>query len=306
MMTEIFLFRSYRLAYATRMIVPRKSVAALVALASFSAAASGQTTQFAGPSGVTAAARPASSGYADLVDMVLAAPVIADATVRSVSRIKGAEAAGVAADSARLYVTVDVTALVRGAQGLPPRIGYLVDLPLDSRGRVPNLKKARVLVLARPVPGAIDQVQLVANDAQLPWTPETDTQIRAIARDVLAADAPRMITGVGNAFHVPGALPGEGETQVFLTTADQRPVSLSVLRRPGEQPRWAVALSEIVDEAAAPPARDTLLWYRLACALPATLPDRSTASLEAADAQVAREDYRFVIAALGPCGRTRG
>lgn len=287
------------------MIAPRHRPAALVALALLAAPAVAQgLPQGAGAPEVIRSG-PVGLGYADLTDLVLAAPVIADATVRSVSRIKGAEATGVAPDRVRLYVEVDVTALIRGAQGLPPRIGYLVDAPLDARGRVPNLKKTRVLVLARPVAGAIDQVQLVASDAQLPWTPETDSRLRTIAREVLAADAPPVITGVGNAFHVAGALPGEGETQVFLTTADQRPVSLSVLRRPGEQPRWAVALSEIVDEAAAPPARDTLLWYRLACALPATLPEHSTSALEAADAQVAQEDYSFVITALGDCARTR-
>ncbi len=287
------------------MIVLSRFSAALVALALPCAPLAARSPQDAAALAQADRAVTGGLGYADLTDLVLVAPVIADATIRSVSRIKGAEAAGVAADRARLYVTVDVTALIRGAQGLPPRIGYLLDAPLDARGRVPNLKKQRVLVLARPVPGAIDQVQLVAPDAQLPWTPDTDSRLRAIAREVLAADAPPVITGVGNAFHVPGALPGEGETQVFMTTADQRPVSLSVLRRPGEQPRWAVALSEIVDEAAAPPPRDTLLWYRLACALPATLPERSTAALEPANAQVAQEDYRFVIGALGDCGRTR-
>ncbi|MEG3164240.1 hypothetical protein U1701_06505 [Sphingomonas sp. PB2P19] len=304
-MTEIFLFRSCRLAYPVPMIANRKTFAALVALATLAAPAIAQLPSPAG--GFQAGASPVTAvpGYADLADLVLAAPVVADATVRSVSRIKGAEATGLAPDAARLYVTVDVGALIRGAQGLPPRIGYLIDVPLDSRGRVPNLKKARVLVLARPVAGMVDQVQLVANDAQLVWTPETDSRLRTIVREILAADAPPVITGVGNAFHVPGALPGEGETQVFLTTADQRPVSLSVLRRPGEQPRWAVALGEIVDEAAGPPARDTLLWYRLACALPATLPAPSTSALEATDAQRAQEDYRFVIDALGPCGRTR-
>ena len=40
----------------------------------------------------------------------------------------------------------------------------------------------------------------------------------------------------------PASLPGESETQIFLQTADQRPISLTVLRRPGEQPRWSVAL----------------------------------------------------------------
>jgi hypothetical protein len=109
---------------------------------------------------------------------------------------------------------------------------------------------------------------------------------------------------VGAAFHVPGSLPGEGETQIFLQTVDSRPVSLSILRRPGEQPRWSVSLGEIVDEAAGPPARDTLLWYRLACGLPASLPTTTTADLDPAAAAVAREDYAFVLTALGPCGRS--
>ena len=252
-----------------------------------------------------APAGPAGLGYADLADLVLAAPVIVDATVRSTTRIKPAEAPRLAAGMVRLYIEADVVTLIRGANGVPPRIGYLLDVAPDSGGRIPKFKKARVLLFARAVTGAVNQLQLIAPDAQIDWTPAADTRARQIAQAALATDAPPVITGVGNAFHVAGALPGEGETQIFMTTADRRPVSLSVLRRPGEQPRWAVALSEIVDEAAAPPAPDTLLWYRLACALPQTLPDRSTESLAAEDAAVAREDYAFVVNALGPCGRTR-
>ena len=244
-------------------------------------------------------------GYADAADLVLASPLIADATVRTATRIKGADAASAAPGAARFYVEADVMGLIRGAGGVPPRVGYVVDLPLDARGRPPKLKKMRALLFARPVAGRPDQVQLVAPDAQLAWTPELDARARAIAAAALAADAPPRITGIGNAFHVAGALPGEGETQLFLSTADNQPVSLTILRRPGEAPRWAVALSEIVDEAAAPPAADTLLWYRLACSLPRALPERSTASLAAADAAQARTDYQVIIDALGPCGRTR-
>lgn len=254
---------------------------------------------------VPAAVPAATVPYADVADLVLASSVIADATIRSTSRIKGAEAAGVAPGHQRLYVEADVAALIRAPGGLPPRIGYLLDVPVDARGRAPRLKKTRVLLFAKPVAGAADQVQLVAPDAQLPWSPATDAAVRGVARAVVAGDAPPEITGVGNAFHVPGALPGEGETQVFLQTADRRPVSLSVLRRPGEQKRWAVALSEIVDDAAGPPARDTLLWFRLACGLPRQLPESSTAQLGPEDAARAREDYRFVLDQLGPCGRRR-
>lgn len=253
----------------------------------------------------------AGPSYADLADLVLAAPVIADATVVSAARIKGAEAATVAPGLARFYVEAQLNALLRGQGGLPPRVGYLVDVAPDADGHLPRLKKLRVLLFARPVAVAANgtaagQLQLVAPDAQLAWTPSVDASVRAIAAAAVAPDAPPVVIGVGNAFHVPGSLPGESETQVFLQTQDHRLVSLSVLRRPGEQPRLAVALAEIVDEAAAAPARDTLLWYRLACALPPALPPRSTATLGEADAAAAREDYRFVIEALGPCGRRRG
>lgn len=246
----------------------------------------------------------AQPAYADLADLTLAAPVVGVATVRSVTRLKGADLAGVAPGMARLYVEADVTALIRGQGGLPPRVGYLLDALPDARGKLPSLKKARVLLFARTTanPG---QLQLVAPDAQLAWTPELEGRARRVAQEVLSPDAAPRLTGVGNAFHVPGALPGEGESQVFLQTADGRPVSLSVLRRPGERPRWAVALSEIVDEAAAPPPRDTLLWYRLACSLPATLPPGSIAALSPEDSTKAQDDYRYVLAQLGPCGRTR-
>lgn len=245
-----------------------------------------------------AAAVPA---YAAVADLVTVSPLVIDATIRSEARIKGAEAAGVAAGQARFYVEADVAQLIRGTAAIPTRVGWLVDAPLDSRGRAPKWKKRRVLVFARPVPGRSDQVQLIAPGAQLDWSPATEALVRRIATEANAADAPPVVTGVRSAFHVPGSLPGEGETQIFLTTQGGRPAALSVLRRPGEQPRWSVALSEIIDDGATAPARDTLLWYRLACALPATLPEAATAAIEPADAEQARADYAFVIAQLGPC-----
>lgn len=240
--------------------------------------------------------------YVQTVDLMLRAPLAIDATVRSAARIRAEEAPGLAAGHQRFYVQADVRALIRGSDGLPSRIGYLVDVPLDARSRPPKLKKARVLLFARAVPGQAGELQLAGRDAQQLWTPALDSQVRRIATELAAGNAPPAITGIGNAFHVPGSLPGEGETQIFVTTGDGRPVSLSILRRPGEQRRWAVALSEIVDEAAGPPARDTLLWYRLACGLPAALPERSVASMGEAEAAAAREDYQFVRDALGPCG----
>ncbi len=253
---------------------------------------------------VSAAIAPAPPPYAMLADMILVSPVIADATIRSVAKIKGAEAANVAPGQQRLYVTADVGALIRGDAGLPPRVGYVVDVPLDSRGRPPALKKARMLIFARRVAGSADQLQLTGPAAQLGWTAAADSRVRRIAAELVAPNAPPAIRGVGNAFFVPGALPGESETQIFLQTTDGRPVSLSILRRPGEDPRWSVSLGEIVEEGAGPPAHDTLLWYRLACSLPRTLPDTAVAQLDADAAAHARDDYTVVLSALGPCVRT--
>lgn len=241
--------------------------------------------------------------YVTVAELVLDAPVVLDAQIRSSTRIRGTEAADVVEGRARFYVEADILALIRAGGAMPTRVGYLVDVPLDARGRVPKLNRQRMLLFARPVAGRADMVQLSTLDGQLAWSADLDALVRRVVRDVVAPDGPPAVTGLGNAFHVPGTLPGEGETQIFVQTATEAPISLSVLRRPGEQRRWAVALGEIVDDAAGPPARDTLLWFRLACGLPRELPATSTANEEPANAATAREDYAFVLEQLGPCRR---
>ncbi|WBY09076.1 hypothetical protein PIB19_06850 [Sphingomonas sp. 7/4-4] len=127
-----------------------------------------------------------------------------------------------------------------------------------------------MLLFARAVANRPDQVQLANLDGQRTYSPELDALVRGIVRETIAGDAPPAITGVGNAFHVPGSLPGEGETQVFLQTAGGAPVSLQILRRPGEQPRWSVSLGDIVDEIgrAAPAEHVALVPPRLRIAAP--------------------------------------
>lgn len=239
--------------------------------------------------------------YSEYARLALAAPVVVDATIRSASAIKGAQAVGLAPGLARFYVTADIMALIRGPAGLPARVSWLVDVPLDARGKAPKLKKARVLAFARTLAGRPADLQLVYPDAQRPWTPATDRLSRRILTDSLDRAAPPVVTGIANAFFVPGALPGEGETQIFLRTADSRPISLSVQRSAAGQRTWTVALSEVVDAAVPPPARDSMLWYRLACALPAELPVEAAVDDVPANAARAREDYRFVMQSLGRC-----
>lgn len=244
--------------------------------------------------------------YADIADLSLEAPVAAHVVLREAVRLKNADAAGVAPGATRFYVEADVLSVIRGAGGLPAHVRYLVDLPNGADGRPPKLRgKSEFLLIGAPVPGRPGELRLAAPDAQFSYTAARAEILRAILIEAAKADAPPRITGIGRAFHVPGSLPGESETQIFLQTANGRPVSLSVLRRPGETPRWSVALSEIVDDAARPPVPGTLLWYRLACTLPPALPAQSFAEAEPGQRRSIEDDYRLIKNGLGPCVRSR-
>ncbi len=242
--------------------------------------------------------------YADVADLAVAASLVAKVDVTDVILLPPAQATGVPTGHKRVYIEGRVIGLIRGEGGLAPAISWLYDAPLDARGKIAKYRKRTVLLFARPGARA-GQVQLVARDAQRDWTPELEARSKAVLSELLGPRPAPPILSIGDAFHVAGTVAGEGETQIFLKTEGGQPVSLSVISRPGESPRWSVALGEVVDEAAATPQRDTLLWYRLACGLPAELPARAVRTLPAQDAEAARRDYAVVIAALGDCGRTR-
>lgn len=240
--------------------------------------------------------------YADIADLFAAAPIVLRAKIVSATVLKGPpDPTG----AVRFYVEGDVVALIRGTQAVPPRLIWLVDMRPDSRGKVAKLKKANVLIAALPVAGRPGEIRLAARDAQIFWSPALETRVRAVIASVASPDSAPAITGIASAFHTAGTVTGEGETQIFLSTVTRAPISITVLTRPGQPKRWAFALGEIVDEAAAPPAPDTLAWYRLACFLPRALPDAAVSELPAADADAARGDYGFVVQALGACPRVR-
>ena len=53
------------------------------------------------------------------------------------------------------------------------------------------------------------------------------------------------------------------------------------------------------------PEPESLLWYRLACTLPPTLPSESFDDADPARINEIQRDYRFVLERLGPCVRSR-
>lgn len=280
--------------------MPRKTLA-LIALC---AALSGGNVAFSQGRPVVAPAPVASPfAYADVADLATAAPLVVDARIRTATPLPPERVPGITPGLVRIYVEADVISLIRGTGPLAARIAWLVDLPRDARGRPPKLSKQRVLAFARPV--STGQIALVAPDAQLAWDPATEALTRRILTEAVRPDAPARVTGIARGFHQPGTLPGEGESQFFVETDRDEPVTLTVLRAPGTAPRWAVAFGEIVDGNAVVPARDTLGWYRLACGLPRTLAPARIAANNDSERDLALADYRFVLAQIGECRRTR-
>jgi hypothetical protein len=242
----------------------------------------------------------AATDYVTIAGLADTAPLVLRVEVKRTTALEAERAPDVPPSMVRLFVEAEVMNLIRGTAGVSESIRYLVDVPRDARGKVPKLRKAQFLLFARPG-GRPGEVQLISKNAHIPWTSGVDQQVRAVVTELVTPDAPPAIRGIREALHVRGNLQGEGETQIFLATTTGDPVSISVLRRPGLAPRWAVSLTEIVDEAAAPPRPGTLLWYRLACSLPAQIPARALVSDTPADNDLARRDYNYVLEQLGPC-----
>lgn len=259
------------------------------------------------PRGKAAAAVPVrpTVPYADLADLSDAASVVLRARIKKVAEVEPARAPGLRPGWARLYIEAVTESLLTGPEAVGSTLRYLADVRRDAKGKVPKLTKQPVLVFANHVDGRPGELQLVAPDAQIAWDAPTEGRVMTILKDLYAKDAPRRIKGVHEASFVPGNLAGEGETQIFLDTADGEPAAISVLHHPGLPLHWGISFSEVVETEGRPPARDTLTWYRLACFLPAALPQGVNVSATDEDRQQAEADYKAIIADLGPCGRLR-
>lgn len=256
-----------------------------------------------GDSGAPALVVPPAT-YADLADLADGAPLVIQAQPRKIAAVEPTRARGLRPGWGRFYVEAKTEALIAGGVPLDEALRYLVDLPLDAKGKPPAFKKKSVVLFARRVPGHPGELQLVAPDAQLLWDAALDARIKSILRELYAPGAPPRITGVREAVHVTGDLAGAGESQIFLLAASGELAAIMVSRRPGSAPRWGVSFSELVASDTAP-VRDTLGWYRLACFLPAALPSPANVSDDLADRAAAAQDYEFVRDELGVCLRTR-
>lgn len=245
-----------------------------------------------------AAPASATPSYADLADLTIAAPVIVRATITNTERIADKDSPGLAAGKARLLVTAGVDAALVAPAAVPATLSWLWDAPLDQRGKAPK-PKGQPIIAWLAAPAADGKSRLIAGGAQLPWDATTESRIRAIATEARSGNVPA-INGVSNGFRVEGTVPGEAESQFFLTGADGSRLTMVITTKPGEIRRVAVARGDVIDESATGVSPDTLLQYRLACYLPAALP-----AAAGGDDKALAADWRAALDTIGPCGRTR-
>ena len=245
------------------------------------------------------------ASYSDIADLVVISPLIVDVTIQKVRKLSAEQTAGVPASLERVLVEADVMALIRGEGGVTPRVRFLLDVPKNAKGKIPKLQKQRMYLFGRHVTGRLGEVQLARPNALALSSTTNDALVRAITKEAVQVNAPTRIASVSSAFHSAGTVLGEGETQIFLKTDNDQPLSLTILSRPGQQKIWAVSTAEVIDASATAPQRFTLLWYRLACGLPRSLPSDRVEGASSADTARAQADYKFVIESLGPCGRKR-
>lgn len=247
---------------------------------------------------VLAAPAHADPGFVDIADLTVAAPVIVQATVARAERISDRDSPGLAPGHARLLVTAAVDAAIAAPGAVPAQLIWLWDTPLDARGKLEKRKNQQIMAWVS-VPDPNGKTRLVGPNAQQPWTPALDAQVRDIATQARSGTVPA-ITGVTNGFRADGTVAGESESQFFLSAADGRGATMVVTARPGMPRRVAISRGDVIDESAAPVKPGTFLWYRLACTLPATLPAAAGGSDPALAA-----DWKAAVASLGPCARQR-
>ena len=241
--------------------------------------------------------------YADLVDLALSAELVGTTVVDDQIVVPIERAPSLLPGRTRFYVESTIQRLLKSPAPLGESLNFLVDISPNQAGELPRMKRQAFVFFASRVPGQPGSAQLLSSDSLIPAGPMIEARLETVLNQLAAGDAVPAIVGIKDVISVAGNLAGESETQMFVQTANGAPVSLSVIRRPGMAPEWGVSLGEIVDQAAQPPAPETIAWYRFACELPAQLPADSYLQADRTSRQRAQEDYAFILRELGPCER---
>lgn len=241
--------------------------------------------------------------YVDLVELAAASDLVAIVLVDDQIVVPPERAPGLPPGQVRLYIEGLTQSVLSAPRPIGGELVFVVDQPLDARGKPPKLKKQTFLVFGDLDPARPRDLQLLSSKAMLATGPQIEQRIRIVLTQLAQADAPPTVSGIKDVISVPGNLAGESETQIFVQTTTGVPVSMNVIRRPGMTPRWGISFGDIVNPAARPPAPQTLAWYQFACNLPREIEEDAFLQRERSARDQARSDYAFILSELGECQR---
>jgi hypothetical protein len=265
----------------------------------------GAATAFASPLAAQPVGTTAVTAYPVAARLYLSSPVVARALVKGQSKLGKKEAAALPPlppSQGRAMLEVELQGVLKAPDALPAKLKFLWQGPLDAKGKVPGFKKQTLLLfLSTATANGITGYGLTDVNSVRTWTAAEEAQLRAIAA---AAQDPAQrglaIKGVRTTFVT---VPENGDSDPFVhilfATQSGAPLA-AILEQQGGAWRLRTTITDL-DQDAQAIQRQSLLWYHMACGLPAEPPSVVIRQPSAAESDMARAAWTAMLEQLGPC-----
>ncbi|APG62136.1 hypothetical protein LPB140_04185 [Sphingorhabdus lutea] len=242
--------------------------------------------------------------YVDLADIILSSPIIIDGIVTKEKKVPASQTPFLDKKLQRKLVELQLNSLIRGKNGMPATVRFVMDVRANAKGKFPKFKKQRIMVFGDNQGLPMGDLRLLRPDIFFNYDPQLDRMVRNITKEALLLDAPQKITGVQSAYHSSGTIIGTGLTEIFFATEKGQPLAILIDTDAQNGKSWSVSNEEVLGSNRPIVRQNTLLWYRLACELPQSIAtDKMGGDDKDIHARI-QSDYAFVRAKLGKCERT--
>jgi hypothetical protein len=248
----------------------------------------------------------ASTPYPQAARLYLAAPVVAKGLVRGQSKLGKKEAASLPPlpmGQGRAFIEVELQGVLKAPTPLPARLKFLWQGPLDAKGKIPNFKKQTLLMfLSTATVNGVTGYGLTDVGSIKPWSVEEEAQLRAIAS---AAQDPAQrglaIKGVRSTFVTQPETDSDPFVHILFSTQNGAPLA-AILEKNRTNSTWSLrtTLTDL-DQDAMPVQNQSLLWYHMACGLPAAPPQIVEQQPTPGEVALARAAWNAMLELLGPC-----
>jgi hypothetical protein len=250
-------------------------------------------------------AQPAPTPYPVAARLYLNSPVVARGLITSQSKLnkKGnASLPPLPTGQGRAMLEAELQTVLKAPDALPASLKFLWQGPLDAKGKLPTFKKQTLLLFLTPATAnGVTGYGLTDINSVRPWLPTEDAQLRAIAA---AAQDPAQrglaIKGVRTTFvTMPEDANSTPYVHILFSTMNNAPLA-AILEKQSGQWMLRTTLTDL-DQDAVGIQRQSLLWYHMACGLPAEPPAAVAKQPTEAESALARDAWSGMLEQLGPC-----